>query len=108
MLDFSVNVLRLRPKTTPSPYWTGSPERFYTFEFPNGKVVSGEFTDKAPEEAHEDQQAQRGLWLMRTDDAAGLQQKMLASGLKRIIHPYTDFFYAQAPGGQVFRVVSDE
>ena len=49
MLDFSVNVLRLRPKTTPSPYWTGSPERFYTFEFPNGKVLSGELTDNALE-----------------------------------------------------------
>ena len=49
MLDFSVNVLRLRPKTTPSPYWTGSPERFYTFEFPNGKVVSGGPTDNALE-----------------------------------------------------------
>ena len=46
--------------------------------------------------------------MMRTDDAAGLQQKMLASGLKTIIHPYTHFFYVQAPGGQVFRVVSDK
>jgi hypothetical protein len=46
--------------------------------------------------------------MLRTDDATGLQQKMLASGLKRIIHPYTDFFYVQAPGGQVFRVVSDK
>ena len=46
--------------------------------------------------------------MLRTDDAAGLQHKTLASGLKRIIHSYTDFFYVQPPGGQVFRVVSDE
>jgi hypothetical protein len=109
LLDFYGNVLGLKPIPTPSPNWTGSPEQFYGFEFPNGKVLSGEFTENALEDAHDDQQAQRGLWLMlRTDDAERLQQKVLAFGLRRIIHPYTDFFYIQAPGGQVFRIVSDK
>jgi hypothetical protein len=108
LLDFYGNVLGLKPTTNPSPYWTGSPDRFYGFEFPNGKVLSGEFTENALEEARHDQQAQRGVWLMlRTNDAERLQQKVLAFGLKRVIHPYTEFFYIQAPGGQVFRIVSD-
>jgi hypothetical protein len=109
MLDFYTNVLGLKPIAAPSRYWTGSPERFYGFEFPNGKLLSGEFTENALEDAQDDQQAQRGLWLMlKADDADGLQQKMLAFGLKRVIHPHTDFFYIEAPGGQVFRVVSDK
>jgi hypothetical protein len=108
LLDFYINALGLKPVTAPSPNWTGSPDQFYGFEFPNGKVLSGEFTENALEETHDDQQAQRGLWLMlRTDDAAGLQQKMLDFGLRRIIHPHTNFFYVEAPGGQVFRIVGD-
>ena len=108
LLDFYTNVLGLKPITTPSPSRTGSPEEFYGFEFPNGKVLSGEFTENALEDAHDDQQARRGLWLMlRTDDAEALQRKMLTFGLRRITHPYTDFFYIQAPGGQVFRIVPD-
>ena len=107
LLDFYTNILGLKPTTAPPGYWTGSPDKFYGFQFPNGMVLSGEFTENALEEAQNDQQAQRGLWLMlRTDDAEGLQQRVRAFGLKRIIHPYTDFFYIEAPGGQVFRIVS--
>jgi hypothetical protein len=81
----------------------GSPEPIYAFKFSNGAGLSVEFT----EDALSDQQAQRGAWLeLRTDDAAGLQQKVLAAGLPRVVHPYTPFFYIQAPGGQVFRIVS--
>lgn len=81
----------------------GSPEPIYAFAFSNGAWLSVEFTDDALDE----QQAQRGAWLeLRTDDAAGLQQKVLAAGLTRVVHPYTPFFYIQAPGGQVFRIVS--
>jgi len=109
LLDFYTNVLGLHPTGTPSPHWTGAPDRLFGFQFPNGKVLSGEFTENAPEDARNDQQAQRGLWLMlKTDDAEGLQERMLDFGLRRIIHPHTDFFYIQAPGGQVFRVVSDK
>jgi hypothetical protein len=61
------------------------------------------------EDALDDKQARRGAWLeLRTDDALGLQQKVLAAGLPRVVHPYTPFFYIQAPGGQVFRIVSSE
>lgn len=103
LLEFYTHVLGLRRIATPPPYWMGSPELFYAFEFSNGKVLSGEFTD----DALDDQQAQRGLWLaLETDDAEGLQQKVLAFGLKRVVHQYTSFFYVQAPGGQVFRIVA--
>ncbi len=58
-------------------------------------------------DALSDESARRGAWLeLRTDDAAGLQQKVQAIGLTKVVHPYTPFFYIQAPGGQVFRIVS--
>jgi hypothetical protein len=80
----------------------GSPEQIYSFKFSNSASLSVEFT----EDALSDQQAQRGAWLeLRTNDAVELQQKALAFGLKRVVHPYTPFFYVQAPGGQVFRIV---
>ena len=83
----------------------GSLEPIYGFKFSNGASLSVEFT----EDALDDQQAQRGAWLeLRTDDALGLQQKLLAAGLPRVVHPYTPFFYIQAPGGQVFRIVSSD
>jgi hypothetical protein len=105
LLEFYTSILGLKAVTTPPPYWSGSPEPFFGFEFSNGKVLSGEFT----EDALDDQQAQRGVWLeLRTDDAEELQQKVQAFGLKRVVHPYTSFFYIQAPGGQVFRIVSSK
>jgi hypothetical protein len=64
----------------------GSPEPIYAFAFANGASLSVEFTD----------------------DAVGLQQKVQAFGLKRVVHPHTPFFYIQAPGGQVFRIVSSK
>jgi len=83
----------------------GSPEPIYTFTFSNGAGLSVEFT----EDALSDQQALRGAWLeLKTDDALVLQQKVLAAGLSRVVHPYTPFFYIQAPGGQVFRIVSSK
>jgi len=102
LLEFYTTVLGLKRTTTPPPYWSGSPELFYAFEFSNGKVLSGEFT----EDALDDEQAQHGLWLeLKTDDAEELQQKVLDFGLKKVVHPYTSFFYFQAPGVQVFRIV---
>ncbi len=100
-LDFFTNVLGLPAGAVPQ-YVEGSPEPMYSFAFSNGASLSVEFT----EDALDDQQAQRGAWLeLRADDAVGLQQKALAAGLKRVTHPYTPFFYIQAPGGQVFRIV---
>jgi len=104
VLAFFTSVLGLEARTVP-PYVSGSPEPMCAFEFSNGAVLSVEFT----EDALDDQQAQRGAWLeLRTDDAVVLQQKVQAFGLKRVVHPYTPFFYIQAPGGQVFRIVSNK
>jgi uncharacterized protein YndB with AHSA1/START domain len=83
----------------------GSPNPIYVFTFANNAHLSVEFT----EDALSDEQALRGAWLeLRADNAAELQQKMQAFGLKRIVHPSTPYFYIQAPGGQVFRIVENE
>jgi len=104
LLEFFTSILGLEARSVP-PYMVGSPEPMYAFAFSNGASLSVEFT----EDALDDQQAQRGAWLeLRTDDAVGLQQKVQAFGLKRVVHPYTPFFYIQAPGGQVFRIVSSK
>ena len=102
LLEFFTSILGL--EAVESSDAVGSPEPIYAFQFSNGAGLSVEFT----ENALDDQQAQRGAWLeLRTDDAVGLQQKVLAAGLPRVVHPYTPFFYCQAPGGQVFRIVQD-
>lgn len=101
-LEFFTSILGLEAHKSSDA--TGSLEAIYAFKFSNGASLSVEFT----QDALNDQQAQRGAWLeLRTDDEQGLQQKVQAFGLKRVIHPYTPFFYVQAPGGQVFRIVSN-
>lgn len=100
-LEFFISVLGLEAKAVPL-YVKNSPEPMYSFAFSNGASLSVEFT----EDALDDQQAQRGAWLeLKTDNAGELQQKVLAFGLRKVSHPYTPFFYIQAPGGQVFRIV---
>lgn len=100
-LEFFTRILGL--EAVESSDAVGSPEPIYAFAFANGASLSVEFM----QDALSDQQAQRGAWLeLRTDDAVGLQQKVQAFGLPRVVHPYTPFFYIQAPGGQVFRIVS--
>lgn len=104
LLEFFTSVLGLEARAAP-PYVKGSPEPMYSFTFSNGASLSVEFTP----DALSDQQAERGAWLeLRTDDAVGLQQKVQTFGLKRVVHPYTPFFYIQAPGGQVFRIVESK
>ncbi len=103
LLAFFTSILGL--EAVASPNAVGSEEPIYAFKFSNGASLSVEFTD----DALSDQQAKRGAWLeLRTDDALELQQKVQTFGLKRVIHPYTPFFYIQAPGGQVFRIVSSK
>jgi len=100
-LEFFIGILGLQAIASSDA--VGSPEPIYAFKFANGAGLSVEFT----EDALSDQQALRGAWLeLRTDDALGLQQRVQAFGLPRVVHPYTPFFYIQAPGGQVFRIVS--
>jgi hypothetical protein len=103
LLEFFTSTLGL--EAVESSDAVGSPGPIYAFTFSNGAGLSVEFT----QDALDDQQAQRGAWLeLRTDDAVGLQQKVLAAGLSRVVHPHTQFFYIQAPGGQVFRIVSSK
>jgi hypothetical protein len=105
LLEFFTAVLELNVRPVTLPYVRGSPEPMYAVEFSNGARMSVEFTA----DALSDQQAERGPWFeLRTQDAEGLQQKALAFGLKRVVHPYTPFFYIQAPGGQVFRIVGEK
>jgi len=102
-LEFFIGILGLQAIASSDA--VGSPEPIYAFAFSNGASLSVEFT----EDALSDQQAKRGAWLeLRTDDALGLQQRVQAFGLPRVVHPYTPFFYIQAPGGQVFRIVSSK
>jgi hypothetical protein len=105
LLEFFTAVLGLEVREVTLPYVKGSPEPMYAVDFSNGRHMSVEFTA----DALSDQQAERGAWFeLRTQDAEGLQQRALAFGLKRVVHPYTPFFYIQAPGGQVFRIVEDK
>jgi hypothetical protein len=104
LLEFFTGILGLEARSVP-PYVTGSPEPMYAFEFSNGASLSVEFT----EDALSDQQAERGAWLeLKIDDAVELRQRAQDAGLARVVHPYTPFFYIQAPGGQVFRIVSSK
>ena len=101
VLGFYTDVLGLEVHEVAKAY-VHSSEPMYAVSFNNGASLSVEFTD----DALSDEQAERGAWLeLTTDDAASLQQKALEAGLTRVVHPKTPFFYVQAPGGQVFRVV---
>jgi hypothetical protein len=101
LLSFFTEVLGLEVHEVSKAY-LHSPEPMYAVTFANGASLSVEFT----EDALTASQAERGAWLeMSTDDAASLQRKALSAGLKRVVHPKTPFFYVQAPGGQVFRIV---
>lgn len=72
-----------------------------TFAFSNGASLSVEFTDDALDE----QQARRGAWLeLQSNDAPALQQQILAAGYPRLPYAGNDYFYCQAPGGQVLRI----
>jgi hypothetical protein len=101
LLAFFTEVLGLQVHEVTKAYLHSS-EPMYAVTFSNGASLSVEFT----EDALSDEQAERGAWLeLRTEDAASLQRKALEAGLKRVVHPKTPFFYVQAPGGQVFRIV---
>jgi hypothetical protein len=101
LLAFFIEVLGLEVHEVTKAY-LHSPEPMYAVTFSNGASLSVEFA----EDALSDQQAERGAWLeLSTEDAASLQRKAMEAGLKRVVHPKTPFFYVQAPGGQVFRIV---
>ena len=101
LLAFFTDVLGVQVHEVAKAYLQ-SPEPIYAVTFANGASLSVEFT----EDALSDEQAEWGAWLeLRAEDAASLQRKALSAGLKQVVHPKTPFFYVQAPGGQVFRIV---
>jgi len=103
-LQFTSDVLGLSPVEVTSAYLK-SPQPMYSVKFANGASMSIEFS----EDALSDDQALRGAWFeLKVDDPEAMQQRAIAFGLRRVVHPATPFFYIQAPGGQVFRIVGDQ
>ena|SRR5579884_4162168 len=95
LIDFFTNILGC--EVLPSPV--------LAFAFSNGASLSVEFT----EDALDERQARWGAWLeLKTDDATGLREKVLAAGLPRVEFSGNNYFYFQAPGGQVFRIASSD
>jgi hypothetical protein len=67
--------------------------------------LSVEFTADALDDA----KAKRGAWFeIAADDPEDVMKKAEAFGARKLKHDFTPFEYIQAPGGQVFRVVSGE
>lgn len=80
----------------------GSTTPVVAFAFPGGGSLSVEFTTDALDEEH----VRKGLWIeVEAEDAAAVQQGLLAAGCPQIHYPGNDFFYVAAPGGQVVRIV---
>lgn len=87
------------PMTLPAP---GRPDAILAFGFPGGGSISIDLTD----DALDPDQARRGAWLeLRTPDATGLRQRVLAAGFEQVHYAATNGFYFAAPGGQVFGIV---
>jgi predicted enzyme related to lactoylglutathione lyase len=102
LIAFFTTVLGLQANQVP---YVASPEPMYAFEFANGTMLSVEFTKRGLD----DQQALSGAWLeIAADDPEDLKQRAEAFGAKRVTHEFTPFDYVQAPGGQVFRIVSSK
>jgi hypothetical protein len=75
------------------------------FEFPSGASLSVQFTEEAPEETP----VHRGVWLeLVTDQPSELEAKILDAGLRPVEYLGSDYFYFQAPGGQVMRIAEME
>jgi len=72
--------------------------------FPNGVGMTVELT----EDALDEKQALRAAYLeLKADDPPGLKQTILEAGLPEVEYAGTPYFYFQAPGGQVFRIVPE-
>lgn len=61
------------------------------------------------QDALDEDQARRGPWLeVETDNPAELSNRILEAGLPRMEYSGNDYFYFQAPGGQVMRLAQAE
>src|SRR5262245_45106957 len=90
----------------PSPSVTrdsvGRSTPVYAFWFPDGGAFSVEFTEDALDAAR----ARRGAYLeLQSDDVSELKEKILAAGIPQVEPFDSPYFYFQAPGGQVWRLV---
>jgi catechol 2,3-dioxygenase-like lactoylglutathione lyase family enzyme len=102
LINFFSDILGFKVLTSSDA--PGLPTQMIAIEFANGASLSVEFT----EDALDEQQARRGAWFeLRTDEADALKKKVLDAGLPRVEYLGNDFFYFQAPGGQVMRIVSN-
>lgn len=78
------------------------PPTIQLFRFTDGAAMTVEYT----EDALTMKDARRGAYLeVRTDDPEALQQQVRDAGLTEVDYPGTGYFYFQAPGGQVWRIV---
>ena len=83
----------------------GYEEPVRVYRFTNGASISVEFT---LENAH-DGEVSRGAWLeLVVDDLEMVKSKVLKAGLRQIDFQGNDYFYLEAPGGQVFRIIDRE
>jgi hypothetical protein len=73
------------------------------FRFSVGTSLSIGFTN----DALDDEALRRGAWLEAiADEPYVLQERVLEAGLRQVDYPGSNVFYFQAPGGQVWRIVS--
>lgn len=101
LIAFFTNILGFKVLTSSDA--PGLPTQVIAIVFSSGASLSVEFT----EDALDERQARCGAWFeLRTDEADALKKKVLDAGLSRVEYLGNDFFYFQAPGGQVMRIVS--
>ena len=102
LTEFFTNILGCEAVMIPEG--PGLPTPAIAFRFPGGGSLSFEFT----EDALDEKQARRGAYLeLKTDDPSALKEKILELGLPRVEEYISnDYFYFQAPGGQVLRIAT--
>jgi hypothetical protein len=80
---------------------SGLPTPVLVCRFTNGSSLSVEFT----EDALDEKQARRGAYLeLKTDTPLELQKRILEAGLPKLEYANSEYFYFQAPNGQVLRI----
>ena len=103
LIEFFTDILGCGPAISLDAPGLATPVLAFTFS--NGASLSVEFT----EDALNKKQAERGAYFeLIVDDAPSLKEKILQAGLSRMEYMGNDFFYFQAPGGQVMRILSPD
>lgn len=83
----------------------GYDEPVRVYRFTNGASLSVEFTRKTPH----DGEVSHGAWLeIVVDDPEAVKKMVPEAGLRRIDFQGNNYFYFQAPGGQVFRIINQD